>query len=83
MLNDSKMIFQFGPFVITREAVQTIWSGALGALTLGAFTQVQNIEAMRLNNEHQEKMMKLNNELQDRKVREMVEEADKKRRWFK
>jgi hypothetical protein len=79
---ENKMTFQFGPFMITKEAVQTFGAGALGALTLGAFTQVQNIELMKLNNEHQEKIMKLNNEVQERRVREIVEEANKKRRWF-
>lgn len=55
------------PFSITKEAVQTIFNGALGAMTFGAYAQFQN-----------EKVMTLNNQLQEQKMAKMLEENEKK-----
>jgi hypothetical protein len=55
------------PFTITKEAVQTIFNGALGAMTFGAYAQFQN-----------EKVMTLNNQLQEQKMAKMLEENEKK-----
>jgi hypothetical protein len=55
------------PFSITKEAVQTIFNGALGAMTFGAYAQFQN-----------EKIMTLNNQLQEQKMAKMLEENEKK-----
>jgi uncharacterized membrane protein YebE (DUF533 family) len=65
-------------FPITKEAVQTIFNGALGAMTFGAYSQFQN-----------EKLRELNNQLQEQKMKDMMDEREKKftqmlkesRRW--
>ena len=51
----------------TKEAVQTIFNGALGAMTFGAYSQFQN-----------DKIMKLNNQIQEQKMAKMLEENEKK-----
>ena len=51
---------------ITKEAVQTIFNGALGAMTFGAYAQFQT-----------DKIMKLNNQLQEQKMAKLLEEHDK------
>lgn len=51
---------------ITKEAVQTIFNGALGAMTFGAYAQFQT-----------DKIMKLNNQLQEQKMTKLIEEHDK------
>ncbi len=51
---------------ITKEAVQTIFNGALGAMTFGAYAQFQT-----------DKIMKLNNQLQEQKMAKLIEEHDK------
>jgi hypothetical protein len=43
---------------ITKEAVHTIFHGALGAMTFGAYTQFQNDKNMKLNNDIQEQKVK-------------------------
>ena len=55
------------PVSITKEAIQTIFNGALGAMTFGAYAQFQN-----------EKVMTLNNQLQEQKMAKMLEENEKK-----
>jgi len=65
-------------FPITKEAVQTIFNGALGAMTFGAYSQFQS-----------DKLRELNNQLQEQKMKEMMDEREKKftqmlkesRRW--
>lgn len=65
-------------FPITKDAVQTIFNGALGAMTFGAYAQFQN-----------DKIRELNNHLQEQKMKEMLDEREKKftqmlketRRW--
>jgi hypothetical protein len=52
---------------LSKEAVQTIFNGALGAMTFGAYAQFQN-----------EKVMTLNNQLQEQKMAKMLEENEKK-----
>jgi len=69
-------IIQFFP--LTKEAVQTIFNGALGAMTFGAYSQFQS-----------DKLRELNNQLQEQKMKEMMDEREKKftqmlkesRRW--
>jgi hypothetical protein len=51
---------------ITKEAVQTIFNGALGAMTFGAYAQFQT-----------DKIIKLNNQLQEQKLAKLIEERDK------
>jgi hypothetical protein len=65
-------------FPITKEAVQTIFNGALGAMTFGAYSQFQN-----------DKIMRLNNQIQEQKLAKMIEENKKelqliinKRSWL-
>jgi len=55
------------PITVTKEAIQTIFNGALGAMTFGAYAQFQN-----------EKVMTLNNQLQEQKMAKMLEEREKK-----
>jgi len=65
-------------FPITKEAVQTIFNGALGAMTFGAYAQFQN-----------DKLRDFNNKLQEQKMKDMLDEREKKftqmlkesRRW--
>ena len=67
------------PITITKEAMTTFFTGAAGAVTFGAYSQFQNME-----------MMKLNNQIQDQKMKDMLDEREKKfaqmlsqsRRWF-
>jgi hypothetical protein len=67
------------PITVTRDAMSTFFTGALGAMTFGAYSQFQNME-----------MMKLNNQIQDQKMKDMLDEREKKfsqmlkdsRRWF-
>jgi len=54
-------------FPITKEAVQTIFNGALGAMSFGAYAQFQN-----------QRIMELNNKLQEQKMEKMLEENEKK-----
>jgi len=54
-------------FPITKEAVQTIFNGALGAMTFGAYSQFQS-----------QRIMELNNKLQEQKMAKMLEENEKK-----
>ena len=66
-------------FPITKEAVQTIFNGALGAMTFGAYAQFQN-----------DKLREFNNQIQEQKMKDMLDEREKKftqmlkesRRWF-
>ena len=53
-------------FPITKEAIQTIFNGALGAMTFGAYAQFQN-----------QRIMELNNQLQEQKIAKMIEENKK------
>jgi len=54
-------------FPITKEAIQTIFNGALGAMTFGAYAQFQN-----------QRIMELNNQIQEQKMTKMLEENEKK-----
>ena len=55
------------PITVTKEAIQTIFNGALGAMTFGAYAQFQN-----------ERIITLNNQLQEQKMAKMLEESEKK-----
>ena len=72
------MVYSSKMFPITKEAVQTIFNGALGAMTFGAYSQFQN-----------DKIMRLNNQIQEQKLAKMIEENKKelqliinKRSWL-
>ena len=53
-------------FPITKEAIQTIFNGALGAMTFGAYAQFQN-----------QRIMELNNQIQEQKIAKMIEDNKK------
>jgi hypothetical protein len=67
------------PITVTRDALSTFFTGALGAMTFGAYSQFQT-----------DKLMTLNNQIQDQKMKDMLDEREKKfsqmlnesRRWF-
>ena len=67
------------PITVTRDALSTFFTGALGAMTFGAYSQFQT-----------DKLMILNNQIQDQKMKDMLDEREKKfskmlsesRRWF-
>jgi hypothetical protein len=67
------------PITVTRDALSTFFTGALGAMTFGAYSQFQT-----------DKIMILNNQIQDQKMKDMLDEREKKfskmlsesRRWF-
>ena len=42
------------PITITKEAMNTFFTGAAGAVTFGAYSQFQNMEMMKLNNQIQD-----------------------------
>jgi len=42
------------PITITRDAINTFFTGALGAMTFGAYSQFQTDKLMMLNNQIQE-----------------------------
>jgi hypothetical protein len=55
------------PVTITRDAISTFFTGALGAMTFGAYSQFQT-----------DKIMTLNNQIQEQKMKDMLDERDKK-----
>ena len=67
------------PITVTRDALSTFFTGALGAMTFGAYSQFQT-----------DKLMILNNQIQEQKMKDMLDEREKKfsqmlnesRRWF-
>ena len=67
------------PITISRDALSTFFTGALGAMTFGAYSQFQT-----------DKLMTLNNQIQEQKMKDMLDEREKKfsqmlnesRRWF-
>jgi hypothetical protein len=67
------------PSTVTRDALSTFFTGALGAMTFGAYSQFQT-----------DKLMILNNQIQEQKMKDMLDEREKKfaqmlkdsRRWF-
>lgn len=63
---------------ITKEAVQTIFNGALGAMTFGAYAQFQTDKIITLNNQLQEKKMEKMLEENEKKMQEMLN----KRKYF-
>lgn len=66
------------PITVTRDALSTFFTGALGAMTFGAYSQFQT-----------DKLMILNNQIQEQKMKDMLDEREKKfaqmlkdtRRW--
>jgi hypothetical protein len=66
-------------FPITKEAVQTIFNGALGAMTFGAYAQFQNDKLIELNTQIQERKMKDILDEREQKFTQMLKES---RRWF-
>ena len=61
------MIASLLPITVTSDAVKTIFQGALGAATFGAYHQFQT-----------NKQMELNNQLQEQKMAKMLEESEQK-----
>lgn len=55
------------PVQISKEAIHTFYTGALGAMTFGAYSQFQA-----------DKIMSLNNQLQEQKMKEMLDDREKK-----
>lgn len=73
---------------ITNDALKTFFTGAMGAVTFGSYSQYQNMETIKLNNQNQAEITKLNNELQEKKTRLLIDEMKKellketKKGWF-
>jgi len=65
-------------FPITKEAVQTIFNGALGAMTFGAYHQFQTNKIIELNNQNQEQKVAKMMEDNKKEIQTMIE----KRRWL-
>lgn len=61
---------------ITNEALKTFFTGAMGAVTFGSYSQYQNMEAIKLNNQNQAEIMRLNNLIQEQKLKELKDELD-------
>jgi len=67
------------PFIsITNDTLKTFFTGAMGAITFGGYSQYQNIETIKLNNQNQAEIMRLNNELQQQNIKLNNELQDKK-----
>ena len=75
-------------FNITTDALKTFFTGAMGAVTFGSYSQYQNMETIKLNNQNQAEIMRLNNELQETKTKLLIDEMKKEilneshKRWF-
>lgn len=65
-------------FPITKEAVQTIFNGALGAMTFGAYHQFQTNKIIELNNQNQEQKVAKMIEDNKKEIQNMMD----KRRWL-
>jgi hypothetical protein len=65
-------------FPITKEAVQTIFNGALGAMTFGACHQFQTNKIIELNNQNQEQKVAKMMEDNKKEIQSMMD----KRRWL-
>ena len=65
-------------FPITKEAVQTIFNGALGAMSFGAYNQFQTNKIIELNNQNQEQKLAKMMEDNKKEIQNMIE----KRRWL-
>jgi len=65
-------------FPITKEAVQTIFNGALGAMTFGAYHQFQTNKIIELNNQNQEQKVAKMMEDNKKEIQSMMD----KRRWL-
>lgn len=65
-------------FPITKEAVQTIFNGALGAMTFGAYHQFQTNKIIELNNQNQEQKVARMMEDNKKEIQNMID----KRRWL-
>ena len=64
-------------FTITNDALKTFFTGAMGAVTFGSYSQYQNMEILKLNNQNQTEIMRLNNELQEKKTLLLIDEIKK------
>ena len=62
---------------ITNDALKTFFTGAMGAVTFGSYSQYQNMETIKLNNQSQAEIMRLNNELQETKTKLLIDEMKK------
>jgi len=64
---------------ITKEAIQTMYTGAIGAMTFGAYSQFQSDKIISLNNQIQETKMKQMLDDREKKFNEMLIQS---RKWF-
>lgn len=59
------------------DPLKTFFVGAMGAVTFGSYSQYQNMETIKLNNQSQAEIMRLNNELQETKTKLLIDEMKK------
>jgi hypothetical protein len=62
---------------ITNDALKTFFTGAMGSVTFGTYSQYQNMETIKLNNQNQAEIMRLNNEVQEKKTLLLIDEMKK------
>lgn len=67
------------PIQITKEALHTFYTGALGAMSFGAYSQFQSDKIMKLNNQVQEQKLKDMLDEREKKFSQMIKESNK---WF-
>ena len=69
------------PVTVTKEALSTFFTGALGAMTFGAYSQFQTDKIMKLNNQIQEQKMKTMLNESEQKIAKMIKD-NQKSTWF-
>ena len=62
---------------ITNDTLKTFFTGAMGAVTFGSYSQYQNMETIKLNNQNQSEIMRLNNEVQEKKTLLLIDNMKK------
>ena len=67
---------------ITRDALTTFFRGTLGAVTLGAYTQFNNVIIMEQNNKINEQKEKINRLEREDELKEMRERLERSEKWF-
>lgn len=72
------------PITVTKEAMTTFFTGALGAMTFGGFAQFQNNAIMKLNNQlneqqHQADMREMK-EQHKQEMKELKDQMDERER---
>jgi len=66
------------PIIISRDAMTTFFTGALGAMTFGAYSQFQADKIMKLNNQIQAQILMENNRIQEQKTKKLLDEQELK-----